>query len=538
MAEIDWARLESLFERAVALPKEAQEAFIADNAGDSPELAAQLRAMLAADAQATSGSDLLARAQASDNDLIGTEIDRWQLLERIGSGGMGVVFLAERTDGNLEQRAALKIIKRGMDTDHVVQRFRQERQILAKLEHPNIARVYDGGVTVDGRPYFVMEHVDGLPITTYCDTNKLGIEQRLKLFQRVCDAVHAAHRNLIVHRDLKPENIFITRLSMDERLVKVLDFGLSKVIDTPARARTGPRPTISKEGEIYGTPNYMAPEQAYAQRLTAATDVYAVGLLTYELLTGQPAFLAPTAVDTLLKQVNEPIPELPAHLRGSVLEQFIDMATKKDAGERILRRGFADAAGERRDLAAEPRPRRRAQQKAEPLDRVLGPRQQRHPAKEPVAFGRGQQLDRGFRRHLGQILGHAGQPLHQHDEHYRRSDGPRRVQLRQGQQRHHLQAKPNIQRRGQPEPRRDPARAEVRHNSGNLIKNKQIGQLHRRKAQRVEVQQHQHPQRTIGEHESPIGRSDRDIGRQTVRARRSAHSASPTISATSTRRCA
>ncbi|MEM1438703.1 MAG: serine/threonine-protein kinase [Pseudomonadota bacterium] len=302
MAEIDWARLESLFERAVALPKEAQEAFIADNAGDSPEIAAQLRAMLAADAQATSGSDLLARAQASDNDLIGTEIDRWRLLERIGSGGMGVVFLAERTDGNLEQRAALKIIKRGMDTDHVVQRFRQERQILAKLEHPNIARVYDGGVTVDGRPYFVMEHVDGLPITTYCDTNKLGIEQRLKLFQRVCDAVHAAHRNLIVHRDLKPSNIMVT----DEGELKLLDFGIAKSLEETDD------PGLTKTGLNVHTPAYAAPEQLLNEDVTTATDVYALGVILYELLAGRRPYEIKRSADEFRDLVVSGTPPKPS----------------------------------------------------------------------------------------------------------------------------------------------------------------------------------------------------------------------------------
>ena len=260
---------------------------------------------------------------------------KYRITSNIGAGGYGVVYPAYQE--TMRRDVSLKVL-RPEAAAHVeeLERFRREVFNASSLRHPNTITLYDYGRTVPGLFYIVMEYLLGMNLRVWLNKHgPMPHGEAMETVVQILKSLREAHGQGIIHRDLKPENIFITRLSMDERLVKVLDFGLSKVIDTPARARTGPRPTISKEGEIYGTPNYMAPEQAYAQRLTAATDVYAVGLLTYEILTGQTAFLAPTAVDTLLKQVNEPIPELPAHLRGSVLEQFIDMATKKDAGERI-----------------------------------------------------------------------------------------------------------------------------------------------------------------------------------------------------------
>jgi eukaryotic-like serine/threonine-protein kinase len=200
------------------------------------------------------------------------------VLNVLGRGGMGTVYLAERDDGHFRHRVALKVLRRGLDTDDIVARFRAERQILASLSHPSIARVFDGGTTEDGLPYFVMEAVEGAPITEHCDANRLSIAERLALVERVAAAVEYAHRNLVVHRDLKPSNILVDR----DGTVKLLDFGIAKLLDpapddaTPA-TRTGVRPM---------TPEYASPEQVRGEPITTASDVYQLGALLYQLCTG------------------------------------------------------------------------------------------------------------------------------------------------------------------------------------------------------------------------------------------------------------
>lgn len=207
-------------------------------------------------------------------------VGAYRLVEEIGRGGMGAVYLAERGDEEFEKRVALKLVKRGMDTDDILLRFRYERQILATLEHPNIARLYDGGATADGRPYLVMEYIEGVPITRYCDENRLSIDARLRLFADVCRAVQFAHQNLVVHRDIKPSNILV----QPDGAVKLLDFGIAKLLD-PSLA--GPAPETRAELRIF-TPEYAAPEQRTGEAaVTTASDVYSLGVLLFELLTGR-----------------------------------------------------------------------------------------------------------------------------------------------------------------------------------------------------------------------------------------------------------
>ncbi len=281
MSDDRWGKLQTLFEQAVTLPETERDAFLLEACGADTELLADLRGLLKADTSNVDESDtLLERIEDFDSALVGTAIDHWRLLERIGVGGMGSVFLAERADGSFEQRVALKIVKKGMDTENVIRRFRQERQILARLEHPSIARVFDGGVTDDGRPYFVMEYVDGLPITIYCDENRLNVRHRLRLFQTACEAVHAAHRSLVVHRDLKPSNIIVTASGE----LKLLDFGIAKLLDNSGD------PHLTKTGLQMHTPVYAAPEQLLNEPVTTATDVYALGVILYELLSGRRPF--------------------------------------------------------------------------------------------------------------------------------------------------------------------------------------------------------------------------------------------------------
>src|SRR5207253_391487 len=210
----------------------------------------------------------------SKDALAGSRIGPYKIIREIGRGGMGTVYLAARAD-DFEKRVAIKLIKRGMDTDEILSRFRNERQILANLDHPNIARLLDGGTTTDGLPYFVMEYIEGQTIDEYCEARKLATAERLQLFRMVCGAVHYAHQNLVVHRDLKPSNILVT----PEGVPKLLDFGIAKILS----------PTGGLETTLIHalTPEYASPEQLRGQAVSTASDVYSLGVVLYQLLTGQ-----------------------------------------------------------------------------------------------------------------------------------------------------------------------------------------------------------------------------------------------------------
>ncbi|MEO1087834.1 MAG: serine/threonine-protein kinase [Acidobacteriota bacterium] len=212
---------------------------------------------------------------------VGRTIGDYRLVEVLGRGGMGTVYVAEREA--FEQRVALKIIRRGLDLDPVlVQRFENERQVLARLDHPGIARLLDGGSTAEGLPYVAMELVDGVPLDVYCRTRELGLRARLELFLKILDAVGFAHRNLIVHRDLKPGNILVDASGQP----KLLDFGIAKVLDDDVAAS----PFHTATGESPMTPRYASPEQIRRQPITTAADVYVLGVLLFELVTGVPAY--------------------------------------------------------------------------------------------------------------------------------------------------------------------------------------------------------------------------------------------------------
>jgi len=278
-----WEKIQSLFEKALELKPADRENYLKYECADDKELYDEVVSLLKADENehtifSGSATDYIS---LDDATLDGNIFGNYKALKQIGSGGMGSVYLAERVDGYFEQKVALKIVKPGMNTREIISRFEEERQILAKLHHPNIARLLDGGISDLGLPYFTMEYVEGSSIVEYCDENKLTIEQRLELFKKVCEAVLYAHQNLVIHRDLKPSNILV---QIDGN-VKLLDFGIAKVFEEDESERF-----ITRTGLRVMTPEYASPEQVRGQQVSTATDIYSLGLILYQLLTGCPPY--------------------------------------------------------------------------------------------------------------------------------------------------------------------------------------------------------------------------------------------------------
>ncbi|MEO1633392.1 MAG: serine/threonine-protein kinase, partial [Bacteroidota bacterium] len=268
-------------------------------------LRTEVEALLAADAEAVvyfaDLGEALADGALGADPALGSKVGRWRLAERVGRGGMGTVYRAERADGVVEQTAALKLLDT-MRPD-VVARFAQERQILARLDHPSIARLLDGGATPEGRPYLVMEFVEGVPITDYAAQQRLSVDARLALFGDVCAAVQHAHQSLVVHRDLKPSNVLVT----PEGRVKLLDFGIARLLEP------GDDDTLTRTEQRLLTPEYAAPEQVRGEAITTATDVYALGVLLYELLAGTRPFDLPQKVlHEVARVIVEEEPERPS----------------------------------------------------------------------------------------------------------------------------------------------------------------------------------------------------------------------------------
>ncbi|MDX6528795.1 MAG: eukaryotic-like serine/threonine-protein kinase [Blastocatellia bacterium] len=256
-------------------------------------------------AQFLEESPLAAVAEPNGRSMIGERVGLYKITSEIGRGGMGAVYLAERDDQQFSKRAAVKLIKRGMDTDFVVQRFRNERQILANLDHPNIARLLDGGATEADLPYFIMEYVEGEPIIRYAQANKLATAERLKLFRTVCSAVQYAHQNLVIHRDLKPSNILVTKKGEP----KLLDFGIAKLLQADSEAET----ELTATDVRVMTPEYASPEQIKGERITTSSDVYSLGVLLYELLTGhRPCRVKSRQPEEIARAICEQEPEKPS----------------------------------------------------------------------------------------------------------------------------------------------------------------------------------------------------------------------------------
>ena len=289
-----WQIVTFILDRVLELEPEEQLQFIERECKHDPELKKQVVSFLKSinkseglwekllDSNRALVNELTSSGTALKEitkDFAPDQIGPYKINRLLARGGMGDVYLAERSDGQFHRSVAIKILRSELTHDNLEQRFLYEREILSSLEHPNIARLYDGGLTTDGRPYLVMEYVDGKPISSFCSQHNCSLENKLKLFTQVCEAVNYAHRNLIIHRDLKPDNIFVT----SEGVVKVLDFGIAKIIDTELSAEELVK---TQEGLRLISIQYAAPEQITLEKITTATDVYGLGLLLYEIVTG------------------------------------------------------------------------------------------------------------------------------------------------------------------------------------------------------------------------------------------------------------
>lgn len=282
----DWQRIKEIFNKALELEDTEREAYLDQACSDDQRLRKEVESLL--DSYGTLGvldksNDELIDSMLSHQitgDKKGKQIGSYKILKTLGHGGMGSVYLAERADGQFEQRVALKLLRTGFTSENQTRRFLAERQFLATLNHENIARLLDGGVTGDGQPWFAMEYVKGQPIDEYCDAHQLTVNQRLKLFLKVCEAVQYAHQKLIVHRDLKPSNILVT----EEGTVKLLDFGIAKTLKQDEMYSESD--SLTNTGLLPLTPAYASPEQVSGTTMTTASDIYQLGVVLYELLTG------------------------------------------------------------------------------------------------------------------------------------------------------------------------------------------------------------------------------------------------------------
>jgi len=342
-----WARVKELFEAAVDLDPNQRTALLEKECDGDEALRAEIESLLKSD-EAT-GDFIEEPAFAIPRDLfqdngedafVGRQFGAYQVIREIGRGGLGAVYLAARADDEYRKQVAIKVIRRGLDTDDIIRRFRNERQILAQLDHPNIARLIDGGTTDNSLPYFVMEHVNGEPITAYCDANALRTAERLTLFRKVCAAVAYAHQNLVIHRDLKPSNILVTQSGEP----KLLDFGIAKLLGTGDELFTQTIPALRVM-----TPEYASPEQVKGDKIMTTSDVYSLGVLLYELLTGQrPYRLKTRTPEEIARAITGQEPERPStalppdsrftshnlrSLRGD-LDNIVLMAMRKEPARR------------------------------------------------------------------------------------------------------------------------------------------------------------------------------------------------------------
>ena len=338
----------AIFTEGVQLPADERAAYLARACGGDAELRQKVEALLHTydhvgdflEASSQKAS-IEARVESSTGEQAGDRIGRYKLLQQIGEGGWGVVFMAEQ-DEPVRRKVALKIVKPGMDTKNVIARFEAERQALALMNHPNIAQVLDAGATENGRPYFVMELVRGAKITDYCDQHSLTTEDRLKLFIQVCNAVQHAHQKGIIHRDIKPSNILVTASGEAKPLPKVIDFGIAKATTS---LRLTDKTMFTAFEMLIGTPAYMSPEQAALTSLDVdtRTDIYSLGVLLYELLTGSTPFdtkeLLKSGLDEIRRVIREEDPARPSTRLSRMQEESLTVVAQHRGSEppRLIR---------------------------------------------------------------------------------------------------------------------------------------------------------------------------------------------------------
>lgn len=281
-----WQQVRAVLDEAISTRAAGRAAYLNKKCAGDAELRSEVDSLLRSHEQAgdeflnSPAVDLTSLVPDTDKmpRRIGRRIGVYQIEDEIGHGGMGEVYRAVRADGQYDKQVAIKLVRVGLDTPYLVERFRHERQILASLDHPNIARLHDGGTTEEGIPYLVMELIEGTPIDQYCEQHNLDITERLQLFTQVCAAVQYAHQRLVIHRDIKPSNILVT----EEGVPKLLDFGVAKIVDPLGGAET----TMIRPM----TPEYASPEQIRGEPITTATDVYSLGVVLYKLLTGKSPY--------------------------------------------------------------------------------------------------------------------------------------------------------------------------------------------------------------------------------------------------------
>ena len=320
-----WKQIEEIFYAAVELPEQDRESFLRKTCEQDAELQNEVKSLLQRDIETgTILKTVISKAAESltngeSPDLIGKRIGPYRIIGLIGQGGMAQVYKAVRDDDQYQKVVAIKMIRLDLAPTFLISRFWYERQILANLEHPCIARFLEGGTTEERVPYFVMEYIEGEPITTYCDRHGLTIEKRLELFLSVCDAVQYAHRNLVVHRDLKPRNILVT----SEGVPKLLDFGIAKLVN-PELTSDVPGSTVTSVRLM--TPEYASPEQVRGEKVTTSTDVYSLGLVLYELLSGvRPQQFKTNSFSEIERVVCEQEPERPS---SAVMRSLSDTAER------------------------------------------------------------------------------------------------------------------------------------------------------------------------------------------------------------------
>ncbi|MEM7584555.1 MAG: serine/threonine-protein kinase [Acidobacteriota bacterium] len=309
MSRQRWQRISALFETVVDLEPEERERCLVEADAEEPGLRQAVESLLESDRRAEDylNEPALPRTDPAPTASPGSRLGSYRVVERLGEGGMSTVYLATRDDQAFRRHVAIKLIRRGMESRTAQRRLRTERQILANLDHPHIAKLHDGGTTQDGQPYFVMEYVSGEPIDTWCEVRRLGLEERLVLFRKVCAAVHYAHQNLVVHRDIKPSNILVTR----EGEPRLLDFGIAKLLD-PGLHDPVYEPTATWQRAL--TPHYASPEQVRGETITTASDIYSLGVLLYRLLSGRLPFRfehqSPHEIARTLTESDPPAPSV------------------------------------------------------------------------------------------------------------------------------------------------------------------------------------------------------------------------------------